>query len=512
MKTFFTIPTAEEQKEFFNRYASSIKKLSRLTWITQVISAVTEFSIFYAIGYNSFLDLNPNLAHTVGIVTGIGLTLVLELIIRLTTPKAIGELIDRKTGNNWLKGLFAGLAFAAIFSSAYSSWFGSKDIAQALAADPELETTTEQDSINNALLTELKETHSIDSASIAARYNSEITATKAAYDAKISAAKREKQNWRNKGKRQNTSFASKIDEARLKIESLEAEQKANIATLKAELNKEFADLSKTYKADKKATQSEYKSEVAAIDEANKSALLQSESNIKAKGKSFGWITIVCLVFFILIVWSNEILNYHSGIKEVVLPSEFSNRENSYVELIKGLSVKAERWRRKIAAKWTDHSHSDIELPYKTAFEVDRNYLLLEQALEVIQEQQRRGIGFHKEEETKEEFEEAEVVAKGGYKKGEKGSRLNPTFSKGEKDHYSKGGIDYTLHNKLKEYAKAKSKYSSAKSKVEKAEQKGNKVNGNTLNSMKAQEKNMQKHKGEIIQYCKSNNLDIPYKW
>jgi hypothetical protein len=411
MKIFYTIPTSEEAKTFFNRYAGTIRTLKRLRTPAQLLSAITEFSVLYAVGYNSIEALNPAIAHYVGLLTGTLGTLLLEAVIRASTGKAIAEWLDQSASNNTLRFILSFVATLAIVSSGTLSWSGSKDIAQAIAADPELETTLEQDSLNQVALEDLNKAFSIDSSKIALRYADELEAKGSAFDAQIGAAKREKRNYQKKQSRSGNSYASRIDEARLKIETLEAEKKTALAAIKSQMNTELFELEAAFKADKEKQREAYNSELSGIEESNQSLLDESEANIKATGKSFGWITIVCLFFFVLITWCDEIVKHHSEQQEVALPGEFANRENSWLEIYKGFAAKSERWRRKVAANLTNHSHNDIELPYKTAFEVEQNYLLLQQALEVLQENEKRSIGFHKERETKEEFEEAEIIAK-----------------------------------------------------------------------------------------------------
>lgn len=411
MKIFHTIPTSEKAKAFFNRYAGTINTLKQLRTPAQVLSGITEFSVLYAIGFNSIEALNPVYAHTVGLFTGIVGTLLLESVIRASTGKAIAEWLDQSNGNTTIRLILSVVAFLAVISSGWLSFKGSTDIAQAISTEPELETTVKEDSTYQIELKNIQNGFTNDSSQIVLRFESELTAKEKAFNAQIDAAKREKRNYQKQASRTGNSYASKIDQSRLKIETLEAEKETAIAEIKSSLNTELSQLIKALKADQKNLKTAYKNEIAGIEANNQQLINDSEAVIKSKGKNFGWMTIVCLCFYVLITWCDEIVKHQSEQKEVALPGEFANRENSWLEIYKGFAAKSERWRRKVAAKLTNHSHSDIELPYKTAFEVEQNYLLLEKALELVQEQEKRSIGFHKEKETKEEFIEVEILNK-----------------------------------------------------------------------------------------------------
>ena len=543
MKIFHTIPETENAKSFFNRYAGTIHTLKKLRTPAQLISAITEFSVLYSICFNAVFDLNPTLAHKVGLIGGVLGTILLEAIIRASTGKAIAEWLDKVNSNKTLRLLLSFIAIAAVFSSGWLSFKGSSDIANAIAIEPELVTTIETDSLNAIELNALQASYSIDSANVVQRFQTDLKAKETAYNASIQAAKREKQNYRNKERRTGNSYASKIEATKLKIDELEAEKASILATIQSDMSNELAILSKSFKADQKALKGDYKASIAAIEKSNSNVLEESEATIKARGKSFGWITIVCLFFFVLITWCDEIVKHHSEQKEVALLPEFANRENSWLEIWKGFAAKNERWRRKLAAKWTDHSGKDIELPYKTAFDVSANYHLLEKLVQEITEERRRAGFHHYDNESKDQFLETEQARKEAdyynltdneiyyietenyhsirekfdalkaeneqlkrvVQKGEKGRPLNPTFSDNQKQ-------DSHLQNLCKKYAKHKKLFASADSKIMDAELAGKKVNRNTVNSRKRQAANMEKLQKEIIAYCNKTGQSVNYEF
>ncbi|HRF39935.1 MAG TPA: hypothetical protein PK198_14190, partial [Saprospiraceae bacterium] len=150
MKFRFTLPTNEE---FFQRYAGLIPTLSKLGYLAQVVSALTEVGILFALILNAVADIMPpGLATMTGITGAILATAFIEIGLRKFLPFSARQILNKR---------FAGLDLVmsvAIFTaslllltaSGALSFYGSKETVAAVVPPAQTEGTGAIDTTVNS--------------------------------------------------------------------------------------------------------------------------------------------------------------------------------------------------------------------------------------------------------------------------------------------------------------------------------------------------------------------------
>ncbi len=135
MKIRKSLPEKEKFLSFFSRYADLIPGVYRLGFFSQLISALTESTIIYAIALSHLKDLSSVHSHLIALVLAILLSLTLEIGLRKFTPFSIRAILNK---------LYSGLdlymtlsifviTVLLLFFSGFLSFKGSKDLVEIAA-------------------------------------------------------------------------------------------------------------------------------------------------------------------------------------------------------------------------------------------------------------------------------------------------------------------------------------------------------------------------------------------
>lgn len=311
MKIRYSLPN---DQGFFNRYATLVPTLFKLGFIAQLISALTEIGIIYAIIYASLNEFWPKMAPAVagaGAIIGAGL---LEIGLRKFVPYSVRAVLFRRfSGLDLVMSIFIlTVAAGLLFASGSLSFKGAKNMVEAIAPDLKERTTAAADSLYQAAQTSTHREWRRDSAAITDRYTRQIKSRRAAWESKVKLGWRDYYKYKSLEKSTGQSYASRKQSVRAKIAQTEADRDVDLAALEdrqaAELTAAL-DRSRVAIDDARQKWTAGKTEIAAF---NLKQADKAENKVDRYGGGLAWFTILCLCVFVCSIILHEV--YHKGAK------------------------------------------------------------------------------------------------------------------------------------------------------------------------------------------------------
>ncbi len=321
MKTFWTLPS---NSDFFNRYATLIPTLYRLGFLAQIVSAFTEIGIIYSLVFSGLADFWPQYAAIGAAAGAIVGTAFLEIGLRKFTPYSVqAVLYGRFSGLDLGMSIFILLATITLFgTSGLLSFKGSKSMVEAIAPEPEQQTTTKADSIYQFNQTQALSIYRLDSSEIASRYQGQVIAIKKAFASKISIERTNYANYRARERRTGESFTSAKSRIRAKIKNLEAQRDEQTAQLEKEKASELSQLTQDKKQAIALASNEYQQAKEEVSIFNTDSKADTKRKVNVYGGGLAYFTVICLFVFLLSVILHEIHYKGSGLEQRVLPTQY----------------------------------------------------------------------------------------------------------------------------------------------------------------------------------------------
>lgn len=338
MKFRFSLPKDEK---FFSDYAGLTGTLKTLGYLAQVVSALTEFGVIFALVESSLFDFFPQAARPAGIFGAVIGTAFLELGLRKFLPySAKAVLYQRFSGlHAFISGAVFAVTLGLLFSSGYLSFQGSKELVHATAPKPKLASLDSADSKEQAKRAEAVLQYSADSAEAVERYSLPLAAVREKYAAKLAteaqALNRLESKERTEGRRYGTQKAA----IRSRILALQAQQAEEAADME---NGKALALAAAIKARNNAfakAESERDAQRHDLETKNAKAEAHSAQQVERYGSGLAWFTVVCMVVLLFSVSIDEIHKKGSGIEEVVLPTQYYFSQGVLAEFWEALSDK-----------------------------------------------------------------------------------------------------------------------------------------------------------------------------
>jgi hypothetical protein len=350
MKTLFSLP---KDDGFFNRYATLIPTLRKLGILSQVINAITEVGIMYAVVYSLLSEFWGAYAVPLSIFGAMIGTGVIELGLRQFLPYACrAVLFKRFKGLDLWMSLFILISCLALFACSLTMSFrGSKAMVEAAAPTPEQKSTAAADVALNTGKLDATQTFSRDSGEIAARYAGLITTQKNAYGARIETERATVAKYQRTGQ----SYTTLINAAKAKINNLQAERAGKIADLEAQKAKEIQDAAARKNADFERLTTAHTFATTDIQTQNSAARQKAESRTRTYGSGLAWFTLIFHFVLILAVALDEMNNKGSGIEQVAQPNQYHFSESIWASFWNTVSDKWNFHARTKIKKWADRT-------------------------------------------------------------------------------------------------------------------------------------------------------------
>lgn len=337
MKFRFTLPTNEE---FFQRYAGLVPTLGKLGYIAQIVSALTEVGILFALIRNAIADVAPPIVATIGGIAGALLaTAFIEIGLRKFLPFAARQILNKR---------FAGLDMVmtiAIFAasllllgaSGALSFYGSKETVATVVPPAKTEGTGAIDTTVNSHKASNLRAYQRDSAAIAGRYAQQIAALEVAHQASTSSANVKLQSIAAKERNTGQSFSTQKANIQQGIADAAAAHAAKLAELTSAGAKEMQVLQNEHTALDADLMRERAEWLAALKQGNEAAEAKRQKQVSAWGGSVAWFTVMCLAVLLLSIALQEVHQHGAGVQEEALPNEYNFRQSPFSAFMAAIS-------------------------------------------------------------------------------------------------------------------------------------------------------------------------------
>jgi hypothetical protein len=300
MKFRFTLPTNEA---FFQRYAGLVPTLSKLGYLAQIVSALTEIGILYALIRNAIADVAPPIIATIGGMAGALLaTAFIEVGLRKFLPFAARQILNKR---------FAGLdlvmsiaIFAAslllLTASGALSFYGSKETVATVVPPAKTEGTGAIDTTVNSHRESNRRAYQRDSSAIATRYASQIAALELAYKAGTDAANVKLQSITAKERNTGQSFATNKATIKQAIADATAAHALKLAELTSAGAMEMQALQDEHNALNADLMRERSEWLTALKQGNEAAEMKRQKQVSSMGGSM-WLGLRFCALLVLLV-------------------------------------------------------------------------------------------------------------------------------------------------------------------------------------------------------------------
>lgn len=348
MKTLFSLP---KDDGFFNRYATLIPTLRKLGVLSQVINAITEVGIIYAVVFSLLSEFWGAYAAPLAVVGAIIGTAVIELGLRQFLPYSSRAVLYRRfQGLDLWMSVFILVSTLALFTCSLTlSFKGSKAMVEAVTPAPDVKSTDSADAAFSTGKTDAAGTFSRDSAEISTRYAGLIAAQKSAYTTRITNERETLADLKKKEQRTAQRYETQKQRARDKINALESEQAAKIAELETAKAGEMSAATQRKTGDLERITAAHSATTADINGQNTTARIKSETRVKTYGSGLAWFTLIFHFVLVLAVALDEMHKKGSGIEQVAQPNQYHFSE----------SIWAAFWNT-VSDKWNYHARTKIK--------------------------------------------------------------------------------------------------------------------------------------------------------
>jgi len=321
MRTTNTLPT---NGAFFERYATLIPTLYKLGFLAQIVSALTEISIIYAIVYGSVKDFTPALAPAIGAAGALIGTAFIEIGLRQFAPFSVRAVLYRRfAGLDLAMTVFIFLSTAALLiTSGLLSFKNSKTIVEATAPPPQQRTTNAAETAMEAGRARVMEEFQRDSSNAANTLNAAIAAKTAHFNALVELERAKLAQLEGKERRTGQRLSTAKTNVKTRIAGIEAERSGELAALNERTAVELAKIRGEQKNALERLEMAFEREKTNIEGLNAAAIAETKGRVDKYGSGLGWFTIVCLLVFVLSVTLDEIHRKGAGIVEAVQPTQY----------------------------------------------------------------------------------------------------------------------------------------------------------------------------------------------
>lgn len=338
MKFQYSLPKNEA---FFRDYAGLTPTLVKLGYLAQVVSALTEFGIIYALIKGSLQDFFPTAAPLAGLFGAVVGTAFLEIGLRKFIPYSVRAILyQRFAGLHLFISCFVfTVTLALLGASGYLSFQGSKELVSITAPQPKLASLAPVDSLAQVQQEAALRQYSADSLAQVQRFAPALGAAREKYSAQLAQEALALRRWEGRERTEGRRYGTQKAEVRGRMAAIQAAQAEELAKLE---NSKALALGAALEARNKALgaiDSERTAQRRKLEGKNALAEAHSAQQVRRYGGGLAYFTIICLGVLILSVAIDEMHKKGSGIEEAALPNQYYFSQSIFGELLAMLSDK-----------------------------------------------------------------------------------------------------------------------------------------------------------------------------
>lgn len=339
--------TLPQNEVFFQRYAGLVPTLSKLGYLAQVVSALTEIGILFALIRGAVADIAPPMVATgaglIGAILGTGF---IEIGLRKFLPFTARQILNKRFAGLDLVMSVAIFAASALLltASGYLSFKGSKDTVATVT--PPAKQANFDATRYDAKRDQAQRDWSRDSGAIAARYASQLAALELAHKAATEAANTKLKGIETKERTTGQSFTTQKATIKQAIADAGAAHAAKLADIHGQQAAELKTRQQVAAGAIAAANDDEQKAAGAIDEKNANAETKRQQQVKTWGASVAWFTVLCLAVLLLSIALQEVHSHGAGMSEEAIPNEYHFRESPFSAFLGAIT---ERWHAKVFA-------------------------------------------------------------------------------------------------------------------------------------------------------------------
>ena len=344
MKIFYQPPSTPEGERFFSRYAALIPNLTVAGYLGQVVSALTEWGILYALLFTSLAPLWPEYAAKAAITGAtVGVTII-EVGLRRLLPFAARAVILKqwKGYDGGISAVVVGATVLLLSASATLSFTGSRSLVTAVATPPTLASSEVSDDRARRQEAATSSAWKQDEGDVVQSYAARIEAarTSAAGAARRVQGRIEQYRAKERVSRQpHTTIIAGLERQEADILGARDEK---IATLTEARETELTKVRERYREKLEAIETDNTSTRAGIAQANEATLVDHQLTVSRHGGGLAWFTLVCLTLLVVSIVVKELHHAGAGVEERVQPDAFTFEQGPLLLLYKALTVRVRR--------------------------------------------------------------------------------------------------------------------------------------------------------------------------
>ncbi len=338
MKFQYSLPKDEA---FFKDYAGLTPTLNKLGYLAQVLSALTEFGLIYALIESSLKDFFPIAAPLAGLFGAVVGTAFLEVGLRKFIPYSVRAILYKRFAglHLFVTSFIFAVTLGLLGASGYLSFQGSKELVRITAPRPKLESLAPVDSLAQVQREAALRQYAADSLEVVQRFALPLSAAKEKHSAKLAQEALALKRWEARERTDGTRYATQKAAVKTRIAAIQAQQAEELASMEADKAQALGAALKARNKALEGIEAERIQQRQKMEGKNTQAEAHNAQQVKRYGGGLAYFTLIAMVVLLLSIAIDEIHKKGAGIEEASLPNQYYFSQSIYGEFMAMLSDK-----------------------------------------------------------------------------------------------------------------------------------------------------------------------------
>lgn len=338
MKFQYSLPKDEA---FFKDYAGLTPTLNKLGYLAQVLSALTEFGLIYALIESSLKDFFPIAAPLAGLFGAVVGTAFLEVGLRKFIPYSVRAILYKRFAglHLFVTSFIFAVTLGLLGASGYLSFQGSKELVKITAPKPKLESLAPVDSLAQVQREAALRQYAADSLEVVQRFALPLSAAKEKHSAKLAQEALALKRWEARERAEGGRYATQKAAVKTRIAAIQAQQAEELASMEADKAQALGAALKARNKALEGIEVERQKQRQKLEGKNTQAEAHNAQQVKKYGGGLAYFTLIALGVLLLSIAIDEIHKKGAGIEEAALPNQYYFSQSIYGEFMAMLSDK-----------------------------------------------------------------------------------------------------------------------------------------------------------------------------